>query len=187
VSFLGLFDYPKAISQLKAQMPKNERDTFINSYKKLSPQEKKSFKELLQKADTVSASKVLGKDITQYTVKADSKSAKVAANQGKAAKVQPQTANNPGTVATTATESNFTARINKILAVPTSIDPELVKAAARRYQEAVPMVTETHTKAAAVSSYKDAMASTGKVKQPKAVKTQKVAKQHKEVNKQPKI
>jgi len=77
MSFLGLFDYPRVIRQLRDQMPTSDRDAFINQYKKLPGKEKDAFKDALRKADGASASAILGQDLTKFKIEADKSADKV--------------------------------------------------------------------------------------------------------------
>jgi hypothetical protein len=118
-------DYPSEIRDLKAKLPESERAEFLQHYKKLPNQAKTDFKTALRNADVTAASKILGEDLTKYNL-----ALKPANGKAIEAKVD-----NPETLSG---ESDIIARVNKILAVPTGIDPELVAEAARRYEEAVP-------------------------------------------------
>lgn len=68
MSILGLFDYPKEIKQLQKQLPKTEQEAFLHKYKKLSSQNKTSFKQALRDADLASANKILGENLNQFHV-----------------------------------------------------------------------------------------------------------------------
>ena len=146
MSLLGLFDYPKAIRQLRDQIPQGERDDFIKSYKKLPEREKTSFKEYLKNADTTAASKILGKDLTIYNVGTNKL---VDTKKTKTLTVKSEKMS--GASSLTAANGDIVNRVNRILSVPTSIDPELVAEQARRYEEAVPLNSK-----AAVRIYKEA-------------------------------
>ncbi|HWQ61067.1 MAG TPA: hypothetical protein VN521_02075, partial [Negativicutes bacterium] len=94
-------------------------------YKGLSGNAKTDFKTALRNADMAAASQILGQDLTKYNL--------AIGKQAEPSKVNPETGEDlasPG--------SDFAARIDRILAVPTSIDPELVAEAAKRYEAAVP-------------------------------------------------
>lgn len=112
----------REIRELKAQLPENERENVLQGYKQLSGQAKKDFKTALRNADMAAASQILGQDLTKYNItvgKKDEAGVSAAADDSAAA-------------------NDFAARIDRILAVPTSIDPELVAEAAKRYEAAVP-------------------------------------------------
>ena len=111
------------IRQLKSQLPKEERNAVMQQYKQLSGQAKNDFKTALKNADMAAASQIIGQDLTKYNIAVGNKEA---AGMAASAPLQPE----PG--------NDFAARIEKILAVPTSIDPELVAEAAKRYEAAVP-------------------------------------------------
>ncbi len=117
---LGKSD-PKEIRELKNQLPAEERSTVLQGYKQLPSQSKSDFRAALRNADMAAASQILGQDLTKYNI-----------TLGK--KETPKTAQ--GDYASPA--SDFAARIDRILAVPTSIDPALVAEAAKRYEAAVP-------------------------------------------------
>lgn len=138
MSILGLFDYPKVIRQVRDQLPSTERSSFIDAYKKLPEGDKTAFKELLGKADSAAASKILGKDLTKYNIQANQLAS---GKRGKTAKGQSQETQTQKTGSAALAEKNdITTRVNKIIAVPTNLDPKLVAEAARRYEEAVPFV-----------------------------------------------
>lgn len=121
--------YPKEINNLKDQIPKDERDAFLKQYKSLSSQAKNDFKTALKNADMNTASQIIGQDLTKYNVAA-ARQATQAAGANAAGQLEQQTQYQEG--------SDFIARIEKILAVPTSIDPALVAEAAKKYEAAVP-------------------------------------------------
>ncbi|MDT8899934.1 hypothetical protein [Anaeroselena agilis] len=109
----------REIRELKAKLPENERETVLKGYKQLPGQAKNDFKAALRNADMAAASQILGQDLTKYNIAAGKKDAGVSDDPA-------------------ASANDFTARIQRILAVPTSIDPELVAEAAKRYEAAVP-------------------------------------------------
>lgn len=113
----------REIRELKKQLPESDRETVLQGYKSLSGQGKTDFKTALRNADMAAASQILGQDLTKYNLAIGQKEA-------------PQAAATTGDMASP--ESDFAARIDRILAVPTSIDPELVAEAAKRYEAAVP-------------------------------------------------
>lgn len=118
-------DYPSEIRNLKSQLPDSDRDAVLGQYKKLPNSAKTSFKEALRNADVAAASQILGQDLSKYHLAL--KKASDAGNSG----VKSESAGAPP-------QSNIVDRVNKILAVPTSIDPDLYAEAAKRYAEAVP-------------------------------------------------
>lgn len=123
---------PQEINSLKRQMPKADREAFLKQYKQLPGKEKADFKAALAKADMAEAGKILGQDLSKYNV-ALPKPAETTKQE-----VQAAQANGDDPTGQTEPASDIITRINRILAVPTSIDPELVAEAARRYEESVP-------------------------------------------------
>ncbi|MDR3588539.1 MAG: hypothetical protein P4N41_02645 [Negativicutes bacterium] len=114
-------DYPSEIRNLKSQLPDSDRDAVLGQYKKLPNGAKASFKEALRNADVTAASQILGQDLSKYHLVL-----KKAGETDSDGATLPQA------------QSNIIDRVNKILAVPTSIDPDLYAEAAKRYAEAVP-------------------------------------------------
>jgi hypothetical protein len=129
----NLTDYPKEIRDLRGRVPKSERDAVLKQYKKLPRNQKSDFKAALRHADLAAASKILGQDVGKYYTEAK-KNDKTTADVAMKAAVETKLAN----VTPTQGGSDIIARVNKLLAVPTSIDPDLLAEAARRYEEAVP-------------------------------------------------
>ncbi len=123
----------REIRELKKQLPENERETVLQGYKQLSGQDKKDFKTALRNADMASASQILGQDLTKYNLALGKQAENPTA--GKNASTVTGIADTGDMASPT---SDFAARIDRILAVPTSIDPELVAEAAKRYEAAVP-------------------------------------------------
>lgn len=122
-----LTDYPSEIRNLQSQIPDSDRDAVMGQYKKLPNDAKTSFKEALRNADVAAASKILGQDLSKYHVqlkKSGDSAEKVAAKSETSSPLPAQ--------------ENIIDRVNRILAVPSSIDPDLVAEAAKRYAEAVP-------------------------------------------------
>ncbi len=113
----------REIRDLKAQLPENERKTVLAGYKQLSGQAKSDFKTALRNADMATASQIIGQDLTKYNIAVGKKD---------------EAAFNAAADDSALAANDFAARIDRILAVPTSIDPELVAEAARRYEAAVP-------------------------------------------------
>jgi hypothetical protein len=116
-------DYPSEIRNLKKQIPDSDRDAFISQYKKLPASSKTSFKEALRNADVTAASQILGQDLTKFHVVLQ-KATDAGGDVAKSETLPPP--------------SNIVDRVNKLLAVPTSIDPDLYAEAAKRYAEALP-------------------------------------------------
>lgn len=114
----------REIRDLKAQLPENERATVLSGYKQLSGQAKNDFKTALRNADMAAASQILGQDLTKYNITVGKPKDEAGISAA---------ADDSATAA-----NDFAARIDRILAVPTSIDPELVAEAAKRYEAAVP-------------------------------------------------
>lgn len=119
------------IRQLKSQLPKEERNAVMHQYKQLSGQAKNDFKTALKNADMAAASQIIGQDLTKYNITIGNKDA---AGMAAAEPLPNPEHNGPQPYS----GGDFAARIEKILAVPTSIDPELVAEAAKRYEAAVP-------------------------------------------------
>lgn len=138
MSLLGLFDYPREICQLRDQIPQNERSSFLSTYKKLPNHAKADFKQALRNADSNAASQILGKDLTRYSFTPVKTSSKDVARA-----TRPQA--NPGDGNQQTAVNDIVSRVNRILAVPTSADPELVAVAARRYEEAVPPINRSNS------------------------------------------
>ena len=118
--------YPKEINEMARQIPGTERDAVLKHYKSLPGQSKDDFKKALRNADLTAASQILGEDLSRYNISFKAKTGVEAS------------ANSEEMPPDSTVQYDFAARINKILAVPTSIDPELVAEAAKRYEEAVP-------------------------------------------------
>lgn len=113
-----LTDYPAEIRHLRKQLPKEERGAFIRDYKQLSGEAKTQFKDLLRQADLKAAGSLVGRDLTPFKAESNAKPEPFSS--------QPQ--EEAGT--------DIIDRVNRILAVPTDIDPALVAEAARKYDEA---------------------------------------------------
>lgn len=117
-------DYPQEIRNLRDQLPSSDRDAVIQHYKTLPNEAKTDFKKALRNADLNAASQILGEDLSKYNIVLKSKDSSPTATE---------TAQAAGTA-----ESDFSTRINKILAEPMTVDPALVAEAAKRYEAAVP-------------------------------------------------
>lgn len=126
-----LTDYPSEIRNLRRQMPKEEREAFSRDYKKLSSESKAQFKDYLKQANLQAAGSLVGRDLSQYRVTQSMKPGK------EEPQLQLETQADSGT--------DIVSRVNRILAVPTDIDPALVAEAARKYEEAVPAKSLTIT------------------------------------------
>ncbi|MBP2652544.1 MAG: hypothetical protein H6Q73_113 [Firmicutes bacterium] len=124
--------YPREVRQLSAQIPRSDRNAILHMYKKLPKQAKTEFSKALKNADSDTAGRILGTDLAKYNIKIDKPVVKTRAVKMpmKPAQVGIKPAN------------DIITRVNRILAVPTSIDPELVAEAARRYEQAVPYVND---------------------------------------------
>lgn len=123
----SLTGYPSEIRNLRKQMPKAEREAFLKDYKKLSPEAKTQFKDYLRQADMKAAGALIDRDLSAYkTVRKEAANTSVA---------EPESTEEAG--------SDIVSRVNRILAVPTDIDPVLLAEARRRYEEAVPAKDKT--------------------------------------------
>ena len=128
--------YPAEISNLTKQIPSSERDAVLQHYKSLPGQAKNDFKKALREADLTAASQILGEDLSRFNITLDPKAVKETAGS---TEFKPTSGKDPEREAAGPEyNSDIVARVNKILAVPTSIDPQLVAEAAKRYEEAVP-------------------------------------------------
>jgi len=123
----------REIRELKKQLPEGDREGVLQGYKRLSGKDKSDFKTALRNADIAAASQILGQDLSKFNL--------AIGRQPE----NPTAGKNAGNVTglndmedRASPTSDFAARIERILAVPTSIDPELVAEAARRYEQAVP-------------------------------------------------
>ncbi|MBP2645057.1 MAG: hypothetical protein H6Q75_497 [Firmicutes bacterium] len=142
--------YSKEVRQLNAQLPKCDRDAIMRMYKKLPKQAKADFAKALHNADTTAAGHILGTDLTKYNLKIDSPIAKAQIKKQHPVNVQPGRENGAPMVA----KENIVTRVNRILAVPTSIDPEMVAEAARRYENAVPTISPAVNKLGKSNEYR---------------------------------
>ena len=116
--------YPSEIRKLQGQMPKDEREDFIRDYKSLPSATKNQFKQYLREANLVEASKLIGKDLSGYAMKATQN-----ANQ-----IEQKSAENSEIVGDT--NNSFTERIKTILnAAQFEFDPQLVVEAAKTYEK----------------------------------------------------
>jgi hypothetical protein len=122
---------PGEVNNIKKQMPKEEQEAFLKQYKSLSGKDKTDFKTALKNADMSAASQIIGQDLTKYNVAA---AASTEGNNLGDVTAMVQKSEQPTLYAT----NDFADRINKILAVPTSIDPALVAEAAKKYESVVP-------------------------------------------------
>jgi hypothetical protein len=121
MSLFGLFDYPKEIKRLESQIPTRDRDTFLSRYKKLSKNDKTSFKQALRSADLATANEILGEDLNQYHVTLNKPMAK--------ANGKPHTGNKGATLPLAATNLAVGKQINEKQITPAILPAE----AARRY------------------------------------------------------
>ena len=116
-------DYPSEIKNLRRQIPKEDRDEFMREYKNLPKQSKTQFKQYLREANLAEASKLIGRDLSGYSVNAKTKKT-VAATAPLAASAEPNG------------DSGFNERIKNILSsYPLESDPQLVAEAAKRYEK----------------------------------------------------
>jgi len=116
-------DYPSEIRNLRKQMPKEEREDFIRDYKSLPNDTKTQFKQYLREANLVEASKLIGKDLTSYNVKAKVKKEDQLDVQAPAAD-------------SAATDNGLNLRIKNILnSYQLDSDPQLVSEAAKQYEK----------------------------------------------------
>ena len=120
----GASDYPAEIRNLRNQMSKDEREDFMRDYKSLPNETKTQFKQYLKDANLAEAGKLIGKDLSGYTVAA--KNTKSNGNSDAAA-MSDETATNA--------ENAFTTRIKNILnTAQFDFDPQLVVEAAKQYE-----------------------------------------------------
>lgn len=116
-------DYPSEIRNLRKQMPKEEREDFIRDYKQLPNDTKTQFKQYLREANLVEASKLIGKDLTSYNVKAK-------------AKKEEQLEVQAPVDDSAATDNGFNLRIKNILnSYQLDSEPQLVADAAKQYEK----------------------------------------------------
>ena len=120
----NMTDYPAEIRKLRGQIPKDERDDFMRDYKSLPSETKTQFKQYLRDANMVEASKLIGKDLSGYSINAKGKGKNVAATT--------EPVLSPDSIA--ATDNGFNDRIKNILnSYQLESDPQLVAEAAKRY------------------------------------------------------
>ena len=120
----SMTDYPSEIRKLRSQIPKDEREDFMRDYKSLSNDTKTQFKQYLRDANLTEAGKLIGRDLSGYTV-----NAKQLASE--------KTSGIAGTTDETApaAEDAFTTRIKNILnTAQFDFDPQLVVEAAKQYE-----------------------------------------------------
>lgn len=116
----NMMDYPSEIRNLRSQMPKDERKEFIKDYKNLPHDTKTQFKKYLREANLTEAGKLIGRDLSGYTVAKKTKGAAEAPAQAPLETVP---------------EIDFNTRIQNILkSYPLDSDPQLVAEAAKRYE-----------------------------------------------------
>jgi len=119
----GIFDYPAEIRNIRKQVPTDERDAFMRDYKSLSNDTKTQFKKFLREANMVEASKIIGKDLSGYTVNVKNKESKVAEVKA------------PDPVIAEDGDNGFNERIKNILnSYQLESDPQLVADAAKKYE-----------------------------------------------------
>lgn len=118
-------DYPSEIKNLRRQIPKEDRDAFMREYKNLSKENKTQFKQYLREANLTEASKVIGRDLSGYTVNA----------KGKARKIADASAP-PAALTGSNVDNGLNERIKNILSsYQLESDPQLVSEAAKRYEK----------------------------------------------------
>jgi len=121
----NMTDYPSEIRKLRGQIPKDEREDFMRDYKSLPNQTKTQFKQYLRDANMVEAGKLIGKDLTGYSIKAKGNE-KIAAESSVLDDSQESVAG---------TSNGFNERIKNILnSYQLDSDPQLVTEAAKRYE-----------------------------------------------------
>lgn len=117
-------DYPAEIRNIRKQMSKDEQKDFLRDYKALSNDSKTQFKKYLREANLVEASKIIGKDLSSYSVKA-----------AKNTKTEKKTDLTLATDAAANGDNGFSQRIRNILnSYQLDSDPQLVSEAAKRYE-----------------------------------------------------
>ena len=117
-------DYPAEIRNLRKQMSKDEQKDFLRDYKALPNDSKTQFKKYIREANLVEASKIIGKDLSGYSVKA-------AKNNKTENKLDVALGNDPATPG----DNGFSQRIRNILnSYQLDSDPQLVSEAAKRYE-----------------------------------------------------
>lgn len=119
-------DYPAEVRNLRSQIPKDERDHFMRDYKSLSKDTKAKFKQYLREANLAEAGKLIGKDLSLYSINVKGK--------GKGEKAVVSSVENP--FSTETTDNGFSDRIKNILSsYQLDSDPQLVAEASKRYEE----------------------------------------------------
>jgi len=114
--------YPSEIRNLQKQMTKEDSADFIHDYKKLPNETKTQFKQYLRAANLTDAGKLIGKDLSGYTVDAKAKEQKPAENM-------------ESSDAVSAVDNGFSERIKNILnAAQFDFDPQLVAEAEKKYE-----------------------------------------------------
>ncbi len=117
-------DYPAEIRNIRKQMSKDEQKDFLRDYKALSNDSKTQFKKYLREANLVEASKIIGKDLSSYSVKA-----------AKNTKTEKKMDLTLATDTTANGDNGFSQRIRNILnSYQLDSDPQLVSEAAKRYE-----------------------------------------------------
>ena len=69
----NMTDYPSEIKSLRRQIPKEDRSEFMREYKNLPKETKTRFKQFLRDANMVEAGKLIGRDLSGYTMNAKGK------------------------------------------------------------------------------------------------------------------
>ncbi|HWR31483.1 MAG TPA: hypothetical protein VN631_16815 [Negativicutes bacterium] len=121
----NMTDYPSEIRKLRGQIPKDEREDFMRDYKSLPNQTKTQFKQYLREANMVEAGKLIGKDLSGYSI-----NAKGNEKNATATPVLDASQDSVGN-----TSNGFNERIKNILnSYQLDSDPQLVAEAAKRYE-----------------------------------------------------
>lgn len=120
-------DYPAEIRKLRSQMPKEEREDFMRDYKSLPNETKTQFKKYLREANLAEAGKLIGKDLSTYSISAKNVKQQTELKVSGAAGAPDETFNSA--------ENAFTTRIKNILNTPQfDFDPQLLADAAKQYE-----------------------------------------------------
>ena len=120
----SMTDYPSEIRNLRKQIPAEERDEFMKDYKSLPNDSKTQFKQYLRDANLVEAGKIMGRDLSGYTVNAKDKGANSTKTAEQKMVEEPLIGTSPG----------FNERIKNILnSYQLESDPQLVAEAAKQY------------------------------------------------------
>ena len=120
----NMTDYPSEIKSLRRQIPKEDRSEFMREYKNLPTETKTRFKQFLREANMVEAGKLIGRDLSGYTMSAKWKG-----------KTNTETPAQIAQLTDPAVGTGFNERIKNILnSYQLDSDPQLVAEAAKRYE-----------------------------------------------------